>query len=169
MCKSWFPLLSKNPKHKLQRARNKRIRFSLDLPPHSHMCVTQLRKIIILHIATTVFELPTLTHFAWFLHISLYTHALTSFFPNVMQFNISFSYPSIIHVILFHRAQGYVSMRNNITVILFRDYFPIKNVGSVHYWHPGKGATSNITPSKTQNFPDRWSIQTCQDFAIHLC
>ena len=44
-CFSWFPLLKKNLKLKLQKAQNKCIRFSLNLPPRSHIDPFLFRKI----------------------------------------------------------------------------------------------------------------------------
>ena len=43
-CSSWFPLLKKNLKLKLQKAQNKCIRFCLNLPPRSHIDPSHLRK-----------------------------------------------------------------------------------------------------------------------------
>ena len=43
-CSSWFLLLKKILKLKLQKARNKCIRFYLDLPPRSHMDPSHLTK-----------------------------------------------------------------------------------------------------------------------------
>ena len=42
---SWFPLLKKNLKLKLQKAPNKCIRFCLNLPPRSHIDPPHFRKI----------------------------------------------------------------------------------------------------------------------------
>ena len=42
---SWFPLLKKNSKLKLQKAQNKYIRFCLNLPPWSHISLSYFRKI----------------------------------------------------------------------------------------------------------------------------
>ena len=56
---------------------------------------------------------------------------------------------SITHVILFHRTNGYLSVTNNIPATLFRDDFRVKNMGSVHYWHP---FFCNLAHSKTQQF-----------------
>ena len=44
-CSSWFPLLKKNLKLKLQRAQNKCIPFCLNLPPRSHINPWHFRKI----------------------------------------------------------------------------------------------------------------------------
>ena len=44
-CSSWFPLLKKNLKLKLQKAQNKCIRFCLNLPPRSHINPSHFRKI----------------------------------------------------------------------------------------------------------------------------
>ena len=44
-CSSWFPLLKKKLKLKLQKAQNKRIRFCLNLPPRSHIGPSHFRKI----------------------------------------------------------------------------------------------------------------------------
>ena len=44
-CSSWFPLLKKNSKLKLQKAQNKYIRFCLNLPPWSHISLSYFRKI----------------------------------------------------------------------------------------------------------------------------
>ena len=44
-CSSWFPLLKKKLKLKLQKAQNKRIRFCLNLPLRSHMGPSHFRKI----------------------------------------------------------------------------------------------------------------------------
>ena len=44
-CSSWFPLLKENLKLKLQKARNKCIRFSLNLPPRSLINPSHFRKI----------------------------------------------------------------------------------------------------------------------------
>ena len=44
-CSSWFPLLTKNSKLKLQNAQNKCIRFCLNLPPISHSYQSHFRKI----------------------------------------------------------------------------------------------------------------------------
>ena len=44
-CSSWFPCLKKNLKIKLQKAQNKCIRFSLNLPPISHINPSHFRKI----------------------------------------------------------------------------------------------------------------------------
>ena len=44
-CSSWFPLLKKNLKLKLQKAQNKCIGFCLNLPPRSHIDPSQFRKI----------------------------------------------------------------------------------------------------------------------------
>ena len=44
-CSSWFPLLKKNLKLKLQKAQNKCIGFCLNLPPRSHINPSQFRKI----------------------------------------------------------------------------------------------------------------------------
>ena len=44
-CSSWFPLLKKNLKLKLQKAQNKCIRFCLNLPPRSHIDPSHFRKI----------------------------------------------------------------------------------------------------------------------------
>ena len=44
-CSSWFPLLKKKLKLKLQKAQNQYIRFSLNLPPRSHIDPFLFRKI----------------------------------------------------------------------------------------------------------------------------
>ena len=44
-CSSWFPLLKKNLKLKLQKAQNKCIRLCLNLPPRSHIDPSRFRKI----------------------------------------------------------------------------------------------------------------------------
>ena len=44
-CSSWFPLLKKNLKAKLQKAQNKCISFCLNLPPRSYIDPSYLRKI----------------------------------------------------------------------------------------------------------------------------
>ena len=44
-CFSWFPILKKNLKLKLQKDQNKWIRFSLNLPPRSHIDSSHFRKI----------------------------------------------------------------------------------------------------------------------------
>ena len=44
-CSSWFPLLKKNLKTKLQKAQNKYIRFCLNLPPRSRIDPSHFRKI----------------------------------------------------------------------------------------------------------------------------
>ena len=44
-CSSWFPLLKKNLKLKLQKAQNKCICFCLNLPPRSHINPSHFRKI----------------------------------------------------------------------------------------------------------------------------
>ena len=44
-CSSWFPLLKKNLKLKLQKAQNKCIRFCLNLPRRSHIDPFHYRKI----------------------------------------------------------------------------------------------------------------------------
>ena len=44
-CSSWFPLLKKNLKLKFQKAQNKCIHFSLNLPPRSHINSSHFRKI----------------------------------------------------------------------------------------------------------------------------
>ena len=44
-CSSWFPLLNKNLKIKLQNAQNKYIRFCLNLPPRSLIDPSHFRKI----------------------------------------------------------------------------------------------------------------------------
>ena len=44
-CFSWFPLLKRNLKLKLQKAQNKCIHFCLNLPPKSHINPSQFRKI----------------------------------------------------------------------------------------------------------------------------
>ena len=44
-CSSWFPLLKKNLKLKLQKVQNKCIRFCLNLPPRSHIDPSHFRKI----------------------------------------------------------------------------------------------------------------------------
>ena len=44
-CSSWFPLLKENLKLKLQKAQNKCIRFSLNLPPRSLINPSYFRKI----------------------------------------------------------------------------------------------------------------------------
>ena len=45
VCSSWFPLLKKNLKLKLQKSQNKYIRFSLNLAPRSHIDPSHFRKI----------------------------------------------------------------------------------------------------------------------------
>ena len=44
-CFSWFPILKKNLKLKLQKDQSKWIRFSLNLPPRSHIDPSHFRKI----------------------------------------------------------------------------------------------------------------------------
>ena len=44
-CSSWFPLLKKNLKLKLQKSQNKCIRFCLNLPLGSHIDSSHFRKI----------------------------------------------------------------------------------------------------------------------------
>ena len=44
-CTSWYPLLSKALKTKLQIAQNKCIRFCLELPPRGHISPSHFRKI----------------------------------------------------------------------------------------------------------------------------
>ena len=44
-CSSWFPLFLKNLKLKFQKAQSKCIRFSLNLPPRSHIEPLHFRKI----------------------------------------------------------------------------------------------------------------------------
>ena len=44
-CSSWFPLLKRDLKLKLQKAQNKCIRFCLNLPPRSHINPSHFRKI----------------------------------------------------------------------------------------------------------------------------
>ena len=44
-CSSWFPLLNKNLRIKLQNAQNKSIRFCLNLPPRSPIDPLHFRKI----------------------------------------------------------------------------------------------------------------------------
>ena len=44
-CTSWYPLLSKALKTKLQMAQNKCIHFCLELPPHGHISPSHFRKI----------------------------------------------------------------------------------------------------------------------------
>ena len=44
-CISWFPLLNKNVKHKLQKAQNKCVRLCLDLHPRSRIDRTHFRQI----------------------------------------------------------------------------------------------------------------------------
>ena len=44
-CSSWFPLLKKYLKLKLQKAQNKCIGFCLNLPPRSHIDPSHFRKI----------------------------------------------------------------------------------------------------------------------------
>ena len=44
-CSSWFPLLKKNLKLKLQKAQNKRIHFCLNLLLRSHVNPSHFRKI----------------------------------------------------------------------------------------------------------------------------
>ena len=53
-CSSWFPLLKKNLKLKLQRAQNKCIPFCLNLPPRSHIDPWHFRKINWLPTSDTV-------------------------------------------------------------------------------------------------------------------
>ena len=43
-CTSWYPLLSKALKTKLQIAQNKCIRFCLELPPQGHISPSHFRK-----------------------------------------------------------------------------------------------------------------------------
>ena len=43
-CSSWFPLLKKNLKIKLQKAQNKYIRFCLNLPSRSRIDLSHFRK-----------------------------------------------------------------------------------------------------------------------------
>ena len=43
-CSSWFPLLKKNLKLKLQKVQNKRIRFCLNLAPRSYIDLSHFRK-----------------------------------------------------------------------------------------------------------------------------
>ena len=44
-CSSWFPLLTKKLKLKLQKAQNKCIHFCLNLPPRSHIDPSYFRKV----------------------------------------------------------------------------------------------------------------------------
>ena len=44
-CSSWFPLLKKNLKLKVQKARNKCIRFCLNLSPMFHINLLHFKKI----------------------------------------------------------------------------------------------------------------------------
>ena len=44
-CSSWFPLLKKKLKLKLQKAQNKCVCFCLNLPPRSHIDLSHFRKI----------------------------------------------------------------------------------------------------------------------------
>ena len=63
-CTSWYPLLSKALKTKLQIARNKCIRFCLELPPRGHINPSHFRKIywlsvehrVELYTSTTLFK-----------------------------------------------------------------------------------------------------------------
>ena len=63
-CTSWYPLLSKAFKKRLQIAQNKCIRYCLDLPPRTHISAIHFNKINCLPVehrvelctATTVFK-----------------------------------------------------------------------------------------------------------------
>ena len=64
-CSSWFPLLKKNLKLKLQKAQNKCIRFCLNLPPRSQTDPLHFRKISWLpasdRVEYTVLRIPFLS------------------------------------------------------------------------------------------------------------
>ena len=63
-CSSWFPLLKKNLKLKLQKAQNKCIRFRLNLPPRSPINPSHFRKINRLPVSdrvNTVLRIPSLS------------------------------------------------------------------------------------------------------------
>ena len=63
-CSSLFPLLTKNLKLRLQKAQNKCIRFTLNLPPRSHIDPSHFRKITGFRLVTeqnTVLQIPFLS------------------------------------------------------------------------------------------------------------
>ena len=64
-CSSWFLLLKKNLKLKLQKAQNKYIRFCLNLPARSHIDPSHFRKITGFRLVieqNTVLQIPFLKY-----------------------------------------------------------------------------------------------------------
>ena len=62
---SWYPLLSKTLKTKLEIAQNKYIRFCLELLPHGHISPSHFRKIIWLPVERKVELLTSTTAFKY--------------------------------------------------------------------------------------------------------
>ena len=68
-------------------------------------------------------------------NFSLWSHK--HFFPNVTQIPHLSLYSSITQTIQYHRTH-------------INTNFQIKNVESIHHWHPGKTISCNLAPSQTR-------------------
>ena len=113
-------------------------------------------------------DLPSLRHFVWFSHLSLYSYPFMGIFPNVTQFH-NFSFISLItNVNLFYRIHSYRSMPNNIQFMLLRDYFCVKNG---HHLHGQKSIFCIHKNAKLifMQFSCKWIAKYLKIWIVSLC
>ena len=85
-CTSWYPLLSKALKTKLQIAQNKCIRFCLELPPRGHISPSHFRKINWLPVERRVELCTSTTVFKYWKGISP-SYLNDMFMPSLTNYN----------------------------------------------------------------------------------